>query len=158
MVLIDLGRPQDAEPVLRELLRIDPGKVQGHFWLGAALFQLAERHARNPAEKEQSQQQFREAADQARQALALQPHHGFAYVYLGLSLRHLGQLDEMLDALESAVRCNPEAVDPHLHFGVTLAQANRRAEAITQFQDAIRIAPASDRRAQEALQRLLGTR
>ena len=91
MVLVETGEYQDAERVLRELLRIEPGKIQGHFLLSAALFHQAERSAKNPGEKGKMLQQFQEAADQARQALDRQPNHGFAHVYLGLALRNLGR-------------------------------------------------------------------
>lgn len=155
MVLTDGGRLPEAEHELRELLRLDPAKIQGHFLLSAVLFQEAERDARDSARRSQAQQRFREVVEQARQTIALQPNHGFAYVYLGLALRHLGQLDDAIAALENAARCNPEAVDPHLHLGETLAQANRRAEAVQQLQDAVRVAPPSDPRPRDALQRLL---
>ena len=148
MVLNDGGKLQDAEQVLRELLRIDPDKVQGHFLLSAVQFQQAE--------KSQAKEQFRAAAAEARRTIALAPNHGFAYVYLGLSLRHLGELDKAIAALQDATRCNPEAVDPHLHLGETLAQANRKAEAIRELEDAVRVAPPSDPRPLQALKRLRG--
>jgi tetratricopeptide (TPR) repeat protein len=155
MALMDLHRYQDAEDVLHELLQIDRRMVQGHFLLSAVLFQQAERHAKHPAESKEARLRFQEAAEQARQALALQPTHGFAFIYLGLALRHLGQLDEAVQALENAVRCNPEAVDPHLHLGETLVLVNRRSDAIRQLRDAERVAPPTDLRPQEALKRLL---
>ncbi len=156
LVLMDGGKLSDAERVLRDLLRIDSGKVQGHFLLSAVLFQQAERYAKDPAAQRTAQKRFHEAAEQAQQTIALQPNHGFAYVHLGLALRHLGQLPEALAALENAVRCNPEAVDPHLHLGETLALADRRAEALQQLEDAVRVAPPSDRRPHAALRRLRG--
>jgi tetratricopeptide (TPR) repeat protein len=148
LLLSESGKPHDAERVLRELLRVKDDMVQGHFLLSVVLFQQAE--------KSQSKEQFRAAAAEARRTIALAPNHGFAYVYLGLSLRHLGELDKAIKALQDAARCNPEAVDPHLHLGETLAQANRRDEAIREIEDAVRVAPSSDRRPRQALKRLRG--
>jgi tetratricopeptide (TPR) repeat protein len=155
LVLIDLGKHDDAEQVLRELLRIDPKMAQGHFLLSTELFRRAEQYAANPAESGRAKAQFEAAAESARRALALQPYHGLAHVYLGLSLKHLGQLEAALGALENAARCSPELVDPHLHYGQALAQAGRRDQAIAQLKAAVRVAPPSDGRPREALQRLL---
>jgi predicted Zn-dependent protease len=70
-------------------------------------------------------------------------------------LRHLGRLEEAVRALEDAVRCSPESVDPHLHLGETLLMAGRAEEGLRQLEDAVRAAPSSDPRPQEALKKAL---
>jgi tetratricopeptide (TPR) repeat protein len=156
MVLVELGDYPAAEETLRQTLRLDPGKVQAHVLLAAALFHQAERRAKGADGKDAARKQFDEAADQARAALRLQPNHAYAYLYLGLALRQLDRPDEAIAALESAVRCGPETADPHLHLGEALLAAGRRDEAIRHLEDAARVAPPSDRRPADALARARG--
>jgi protein O-GlcNAc transferase len=151
MVLTEMQDYAGAEAVLRQAIALDPNKVQAHFFLSAALFHQAERKDADPA---RARQQFEDAAQEARRTLDLQPTHAFAFVYLGLSLKHLGRADEALAALENAVRCGPESVDPHLHLGEALLEAGRREDGVRQLEDAVRVAPASDNRPRLALERL----
>jgi tetratricopeptide (TPR) repeat protein len=149
MVLVEMGDYPAAEQVLRQAIASDPNKVQAHFFLSAALFHQAERRGKDPA----ARALYADAASAARAALDLQPNHGLAFVYLGLSLRHLDKMDAALDALTKAVRCSPESVEPHLHLGETLLLAGRRAEGIRELEDAAQVAPPSDVRARKALER-----
>ncbi|HEX4610943.1 MAG TPA: tetratricopeptide repeat protein [Urbifossiella sp.] len=150
MIVAEAGDYPAAEAVLRSGLRVAPDLVQGHYFLAVALFHQAERVGpSSPA----GQAQFREAAVEARKATELKPDHGFAFLYLGLALKALGQRADATTALRAAARCTPEAVDPHLHLGWILAEDGNRREAIEELETAVRLAGPNDPRPRAALER-----
>lgn len=154
MLLTENGEYQRAEEVLQAGLRVSPDLVQGHYFLTAAQFFQAERiGVSTPRGKEKLQ----EAVRSARKTIALKPDHGFAHVYLGLALKHLGQKAEALAALREAVRCNPEATDPHLHLGQMLWEEGQVKEGLAELELAAKTASPTDKRPQAALERLRKT-
>jgi tetratricopeptide (TPR) repeat protein len=129
-----------AEPPLRTALRLAPDKVQAHYYLGLVLLKEGEELSRQDGAAEQARAHFREAADLARQALAVTPDYGFAHMCLGLSLKALGRRDEALAALRKAVRCNPEVAELHYQLGEALADAGQAAEARRHLEHALELA------------------
>ncbi|HTU22092.1 MAG TPA: tetratricopeptide repeat protein [Gemmataceae bacterium] len=105
-------------------------------------------------QRSQAEQGFREAASWASKALALKPDHAFAHIYLGLSLKQLGQRAAALDALRRAVDCAPGLMDAHMHLGEALAELGRHIEAVAHLRQAERLAQSGDTRPAEALARL----
>src|ERR1700752_4930448 len=93
-----------------------------------------------------NQEQFRSAAENARQALERKPDHGLASMILGLCLARLGQQEEALRYLRQAVQCRPDAVEPALYLGQTLAEQGRVKEAWICLEQAQRLASADDSR------------
>jgi tetratricopeptide (TPR) repeat protein len=151
MLLAELGDYAEAERVLRNGLAVEPNMVQNHFFLAVALFHQAERVGLStPA----GQEKLKQTEAEARKATQLKPDHGFAYLYLGLSLNNLGQKKEALAAFREAVRCTPEATDPHLHLGQALAEEGQTDEAITELEAATRLATPTDTRPRTALDRV----
>lgn len=153
MILAEAGDNRGAEEVLRAGLKIAPNMVQGHFFLAVALFNQAERAG---VTSTAGQEYLRAAATAAHRAIELKPDHGFAHLYLGLSQQQLGQSDAALKSLRTAVRCNPEATDPHLHLGEALANRGERKEAEAELTIAASLANPQDARPQKALERLRG--
>jgi tetratricopeptide (TPR) repeat protein len=105
-------------------------------------------------ERGRAEKLYQEAAQRAREALAIKPDYGFAQMTLGLSLKGLGQRDDALAALRQAVLCNPEHAELHFHLGELLAEAGQRAESRQQLEQAIQMASPNVPWRQAALARL----
>lgn len=152
-ILGRLAQQREAEQVLREALRLAPDKVQSHYYLSLVLFTEAEQAAQH-GDRSGVDKLYREAVDQAREALALKPDYGVAYMPLGLSLKRLGQRSEALAALRQAVRCNPEHAELHFYLGELLAADGQSSEARNHLQQAVDMAPANAPWRPTALERL----
>jgi tetratricopeptide (TPR) repeat protein len=140
-----LGKYQEAEKVLRRGLAGGHDQVQAHYFLCVALF--------HQAEKSGARSGFEEAADQARQTIALKPDHAYAHLYLGLALNKLGKPQEGLSELEKAERISPESTDPHLHLGEALLAAGQKEKGLAQLKKAEEVASEGDQRPRLALEK-----
>jgi tetratricopeptide (TPR) repeat protein len=139
-ILGQIGQSREAEEVLREALRLAPEKVQVRYYLGLVLFTQASQMAEN-GDAGHASKIYQEAVQRAREALAIKPDYGLAYMVLGLSLKGLGQRADALAALRQAVRCNPEHAELHYYLGDLLAEDGRSKEAREQLEQAIAMAP-----------------
>lgn len=59
----------------------------------------------------------------------------------GLSLQHLGRIEEAEVAFKASIRLNPRSPMVRSNYGLLLMNAGRHAEASAQFEEAIRLAP-----------------
>ena len=157
-LLAQMGDYAEAEPALRRALRLAPDMVQTHYYLALLLLQEGEARAAGAgADRGAADALFREAADQARQALAIKSDYGQAHMTLGLALGRLGQRAEAEAALRQAVRCNPEFPEPHFQLGKMLAEDGGGPEARSCLEQAVRLAPTGvpwRKEAQDLLTRL----
>ncbi len=136
--LAQAGKNDAAETYLRKALALAPGKVQAHHYLSLLLFRKGEAATKRGSASGETKPLFEEAIREARQALALKPDYGVAYMALGLALRQLGRKAEALEAFRQAVRCNPEHGELHYHLGVALAEAGQAAAARQRLRQALR--------------------
>ena len=90
--LIDATRLDEAEPILREILRLRPDFAYAHTNL-SHLFVLLGDYAR--------------AMDEARKAIRLDPGDTNARNNLGLCLLHAGRTDEAVEEYREALRLDP---------------------------------------------------
>jgi tetratricopeptide (TPR) repeat protein len=156
-VLAYKGDFRGAQEVLEKALPLATDQVKARFFLTVALYhqgEQLEKKAVVEARLPEAATKFQAAAEQARQTIALQANHPLAHVYLGLSLKHLGQRQEALAALRQALLCGPESVDPHLHLGKMLAELGQKDEARKHLENAVRVAPATDPRPRQELEKL----
>ena len=154
LVFAESGNYPDAERVLRAGLLRSPDMVQGHFFLAVALFHQAERAGLTSTS---GREKLNAALTAAQRAIELKPDHGFAHVYRGLILKHLGQPKEALAALREAVRCTPEASAPHMYLGENLTAPSQAEEALKELELAVRLASPNDPRPKAALERFRKT-
>ena len=149
-----LGDFPRAEQALRAAIDLTPDNTRACYLLSRLLYVRAELMWSKDSDRAKAEALFGEAAKYAREALARKPDHAQAHMFLGMSLKHLGQRSKALASLRMAVRCGPELPDPHLHLGQLLAEDGQLAEARVQLEKAAELADPKDKRAREALKRL----
>ncbi len=84
-----------------------------------------------------------DALARAGKALELQPNNIQAHLLRGNALAGLSSFDEALQAIEEAIRLDPERGTSFAHLGVVELARGRRAEAETAFKRAVESAPKS---------------
>jgi predicted O-linked N-acetylglucosamine transferase (SPINDLY family) len=120
------GRFQEAEPLYRQIVTLQPENADAHFFLGAMAHTTG---------------QFDSAVDWMRRALAVRPAFPAAQYNLGVSLQAAGRLDEAIAAYRATL-----VLDPHLHvardnLGSQLVNTGRIAEGIATFREALALNP-----------------
>jgi tetratricopeptide (TPR) repeat protein len=142
------GRFDQAEPMLRESLRLAPGSATAHFNLAAVLSARAESEG-GPVAKDR----FREAAAEAKRATELKPDFARAYLIWGTCLRHLGEHAAAVEPFRKGVACLPTDAELQLGLGESLLDSGDAAGAESHLENARRLAP-NDPRPPKALERL----
>ncbi len=84
---------------------------------------------------------YREAADQYRQALQIDPRYAHAYTNLGRALASQGNIDAAIGQFNTALKISPGNYVAHNNLGIALALQGRHAEAIEHFSAALAINP-----------------
>jgi Tfp pilus assembly protein PilF len=85
--------------------------------------------------------QFKEAAGELRQSIALNPRDPIAHSNLAGVLREIGEYDEALTEAEAAIRLDVGSFDGHLNRGNALLDLARPDEALHSYARAIKINP-----------------
>lgn len=124
--MIDAGRYDIAEPVLREVLAADPDYFAAHGELGRCLMR---------------QKKYSEAVQSLRRAMELDPGAEGVQSMLGATLFLKGDYAAAVEALELAIRLNPDMYQNYFNLGMTLEKLGRPAEAIKHYEDCLERAP-----------------
>jgi tetratricopeptide (TPR) repeat protein len=130
MLLLDLGRVDQAVAELNKALDIDPHRGDTYFHLGTALAEA---------------RQWDGAVAAYRKAIA-QPSltvTDYAHQNMGLALFHLGRYREAEDALRFALSLDPELQAAYYNLGLVMTAEKRPDEAKAFFRRARQIAPES---------------
>lgn len=153
-------RYAEAEPLLREALRLRPDCPSLLNKLGACLWEQgfpskAEPLFARACELSPDDAEIRnnlglalwdtgrpaEAAECYRQALALNPGANHTRMNLGVVLSDLGRFDEALEYLSEAVRIEPNSPDTLQNLGMTLGRLARWDEALDYYDRALALRP-----------------
>src|ERR671934_690830 len=130
LLLLDLGRLDQAIAELKEATELDPNRGDTHFHLGTALAEA---------------RRWDEAVAAYRKAIT-QPSLtvlDLAHQNLGLALFHLGRYREAEDALRFALSLDPQLQAAYYNLGLVLTAEKRPNEAKVVFRRAKQIAPES---------------
>jgi len=84
---------------------------------------------------------YAEAADLFAEVVRLEPDNEDAYVFLGLALRRLGQLEDAVAAYQSAIDLDPSYAIAYINLGVALRRLGQLEDAVAAFQSAIDLDP-----------------
>jgi spermidine synthase len=87
------------------------------------------------------QGRFREAADEFRKALELNPDSGAAHRSFARLLRDIGDPFQAIGHYREALRIAPGQAELRVDLGQCLALAGRPDEALAEFREAIRLEP-----------------
>ena len=119
----------DSKTLWTHALDCNADNWTAHHGLGAALSES---------------QRYDEAIAEFEQALKLRPPYALARVSLGMALEHRGEpgdIDAAVELYRRAVADDPTLADAHYNLGVLLASCGSTAEAIAEFQSALKCKP-----------------
>lgn len=128
--LVIAGKPGEAVPIYRELVREFPSNAVIRVNLCVAEFQA---------------QQYREAMADAEEALRLQPGLPAAELFLGASRLELGDSAGAVEPLERAARAQPMDRNAAAFLAEALLGAGLPDKAVGQFRRAAEMAPEDPR-------------
>jgi len=172
--LMDRGRFDEAEQVLRGILRDRPGSDRHRVLLGLALVNRQDYAAAEEAMREaihdraeaprahyllglarMNQGRPAEAAEAFRRAVALKPDYTAAHARLGDCLRRTGDRRGAALAYRQAIASRPQDPGPYVAAAEVLIEDGRPAEAADLLRQALALAP-DQPRARELLVGLRG--
>ncbi|MCA9118253.1 MAG: sulfatase-like hydrolase/transferase, partial [Planctomycetaceae bacterium] len=110
VAMIDTGRYDLAEPVLREVLAADENYFEAHGELGRCLLKLG---------------RLPEAVRSFRRTMELNPHADRVQSMLGATLLLQGQHSDAVEALELAIQLNPDLHQNYFNLGMALEKLGR---------------------------------
>jgi superkiller protein 3 len=130
LLLLDLGRVDQAIAEIKEATELDPNRGDTHFHLGTALAEA---------------RRWDEAVAAYRKAILLPSLTvlDLAHQNLGLALFHLGRYREAEDALRFALSLDPQLQAAYYNLGLVLTAEKRSEEAKAYFRRAQQLAPDS---------------
>lgn len=120
------GRIDEAEPLYRQALEIQPDHPVGLHLLGVVAHQRGD-NAR--------------AVDLIGKALRLQPTYAQAHNNLGLALFALGRAAEAAASHRAAIAVQPDLAEAHSNLAVALSATGQREAALDAVNEALRINP-----------------
>jgi tetratricopeptide (TPR) repeat protein len=124
--LIQAGRAGEAEAVLHDLIRRQPGNPERHFHLGVALIK---------------QKKWSGAVRAFRKAIDLERTFAEAHYNLGLALWEQANLREAEAAIREAIAQKRDFADAYNHLGNILFKQKNLKEALEAYTKAVRIKP-----------------
>ena len=126
---------QEAQLLLRRAIKLEPSYARAYAILSWAVWWETFCYWR-PTEEG-----FREMAELAKRALALDPNEPWAMMNFGFSLSTSGHHDRALEQMHGALEINPSWALGRTMYGVALLRAGYFAEAVNETGKAIRMSP-----------------
>ncbi len=122
----------EAEKAYLNLVHLQKDKAEGYIlWAQAKL-------------KQESPLKVREAIDDYKKAIEVDPQHIPGYMGLAeIYVTKLGMLQEAVKQLEEAVRVDPQHVGAHMSLGRALEMVDRLNEAAEEYARAVALSPGS---------------
>jgi predicted AlkP superfamily phosphohydrolase/phosphomutase/tetratricopeptide (TPR) repeat protein len=161
MCFIGLGRLDQAEAIIREVLAATPhyglakmlagqtALMKGKEEEAESIFQaLSDSEAQMPMLHNQvaaiylRQGKWEEAAALFRSALEADPDFAEAHDGLGVALRHLGRMEDSIFEHMRAISLQHDRAQTHINLGISLAKSRQFNWAIRAFEVAANLAPA----------------
>lgn len=125
-----------AQALFRRAIDLDPGFAAAHARLSYAMVLSAIYF-----EADQNSGLLDDALELARTATRLDDQDAVARFALGRAHLAKGEYDRSIMELEQAIELNPGLAQAHCGLGDSLAYMGRSADAIPQFEEAVRLSP-----------------
>jgi tetratricopeptide (TPR) repeat protein len=126
LLLLALGRPEEASVELRHALKLAPNDADTHRDLADLLQTLNHHH---------------EAIAHYHKALAMRPGDATTLLHLANGFEQQGRFTEAVAHYERVLAINPDDADGHGHLGNALFALKRPEAAIAHYQTALVLAP-----------------
>ena len=126
LVLVSLGREEEAEQALRRSLELNPRQMETWFALGNLKAEQNEHYA---------------AFEAFLQVLQINPLNAPAWTNMGLALQCVGKLDDAFAAFERARRLMPGAALIYFQMATTLLAQGLIDEAVASCRRAVELDP-----------------
>jgi tetratricopeptide (TPR) repeat protein len=120
------GRSEEAIPLLRQAVLLDPANAAARHELGSSLLDRG---------------QLAEAADHLATAVRLDPNRAMSHYHLGLALSRQGKAKEAIASHRAAVAIAPSLADAHFELGRLHYERRSREPAAEAFERAAAAAP-----------------
>ncbi|MBP3954607.1 tetratricopeptide repeat protein [Gemmata sp. G18] len=149
---VNLARLRDydrAIDALRRAVELDPNDPRAHYTLALVLFNKAEREWVPNPNSADAASWFREVVEEAKRTIDLKPDYAQAYLFWGLSLKHLGDPRAAIEPLRKGLVIRPEEFEMHLALGQALAATGDRTGAEQSLRTAQKLKPDDPRPVQE---------
>jgi tetratricopeptide (TPR) repeat protein len=127
IILVGLGRQEEAVEHWKQALQIEPDYAEAHYNLAVALMHMGN---------------LEDAIEHYEQALRIKPDYAEAHNNLGVVLMGLGRDTEAIGQFEQVLRLKPASAGTHNNLGNALLRAGRIQDAISHYQQALQINPA----------------
>jgi lipoprotein NlpI len=131
-----LGKYQEAIPMFKKAIQLNPSSANAYNNLGAALVRLGE---------------YEEARKQYQMSIKLDPYYFKAYCNLGGLLAEMGDYPEALEALKSAIQINQDYFEAYKNLASTYQRMGKPEEVIPFFQAYLKRNPKDYQRVQQLL-------
>jgi thioredoxin-like negative regulator of GroEL len=131
-----LGKYQEAIPVFKKAIQLNPSSANAYNNLGAALVHLGE---------------YEEAIKQYQMSIKLDPYYFKAHCNLGGLFAKMGHYPEALEALKSAIQINPDYFEAYKNLAFTYQRMGKPEEVIPFFQAYLKRNPKDYQRVQQLL-------
>jgi protein O-GlcNAc transferase len=159
--LTEQGDDQQAIPVLREAVELDPHSTAAAYQLGLALqraneidqaLPLLQKAATDPANPDAlinfgmalcQAQRARDAVPILQRAVSAAPQNPAAHENLAAAYIQLSQFDDAVAALRAALALTPDAAQLHYNLGLALKMKDDDADAIPEFEKAESLNPSA---------------
>jgi tetratricopeptide (TPR) repeat protein len=140
---------------MREALERDPNSPIATYNLALALFTRAEKVAEKNPGSDEVRKMFQEIIVHAKRTTELKPDHAKGYLFWGLSLKYLGDLEGAVEPFRKGLIAKPESFDLQFALGQVLAQLGKTTEAEIHIKNAQQLDP-NDPQPYQELDRLHG--
>ncbi len=151
--LFRMNQFEEAAEEFRRATGYNPRNAKAHLFMANALYLWGEQRHRQPDGKGPALELFQKAVAAADQALGLQWDLPHAHMIRGQALKHLGRIEESLQALREAVVVGSESAEFHVALGEGLAEAGQLPEALQHLENAVQLARPDDPRPRAALEK-----
>jgi protein O-GlcNAc transferase len=124
--LVTDGKDEQAIPLFRHALELDPGSIEASYQLALAL---------------QRSNEVQEAIALLKKVVAAEPNNDEAMTNLGMALSQAQQAKDAVPVLQRSISLAPESVTAHQNLAAAYVQLSQFGDAVAELHQALKLAP-----------------